>query len=371
MEKIKQYRGFQNAWWIVLITFTASLLSGALAVLGERWFPVKEMTFWLMLVSEAALAIPAALALIWAKAMTPYYSMKDIMGLHAFDPRILLILIALPICGQSYFTLAAWPANALLSGLFGDAQQMEQMSPGTLGQTAALFGALCILAPIFEELIFRGGIIHMLDRYGNVFAVLVSGAMFAMVHFNPSFIVIYFALGALLGLVRYVTGSVIPCMIIHMANNFVGFLQLVFLREFTKLAAAAPAPLIAEEVVLAIAFPLLLLWMLKILGVRVNFTKAYARPRFSVGALIFALIFSAACWFSAINDGAMGSLRYMRDAYESARDREYGGSTAPFHSTPYYGGGEDTQPYGYDDSLEEFFENFFGEYGGADYGSDW
>ena len=42
----------------------------------------------------------------------------------------------------------------------------------------------CIIAPIMEELLFRGLILQTLKRYGNVFAILVTSLLFALLHGN-------------------------------------------------------------------------------------------------------------------------------------------------------------------------------------------
>ena len=78
-----------------------------------------------------------------------------------------------------------------------------------------------IVAPISEELIFRGLILGKLKQYGNVFASIIVSLLFALIHGNlpqsiPTFIVSLF-----LCWVTLQSNSIIPAISIHMINNAV------------------------------------------------------------------------------------------------------------------------------------------------------
>ncbi|MCR1959716.1 CAAX protease self-immunity [Thomasclavelia cocleata] len=78
-----------------------------------------------------------------------------------------------------------------------------------------------IVAPISEELIFRGLILGKLKQYGDVFASIIVSLLFALIHGNlpqsiPTFIVSLF-----LCWVTLQSNSIIPAISIHMINNAV------------------------------------------------------------------------------------------------------------------------------------------------------
>ena len=78
-----------------------------------------------------------------------------------------------------------------------------------------------IVAPISEELIFRGLILGKLKQYGNVFTSIIVSLLFALIHGNlpqsiPTFIVSLF-----LCWVTLQSNSIIPAISIHMINNAV------------------------------------------------------------------------------------------------------------------------------------------------------
>jgi membrane protease YdiL (CAAX protease family) len=89
--------------------------------------------------------------------------------------------------------------------------------------TEAVVLTLCIsLCPgIAEELGFRGFILRCLEKDMSVpVAVLISSLLFGVLHFNVLQGVGASLLGVYLGFVTWRTGSVVPAMAAHAANNF-------------------------------------------------------------------------------------------------------------------------------------------------------
>ncbi len=79
-----------------------------------------------------------------------------------------------------------------------------------------------IVAPVVEELIFRGVILDGLQiRYGAKTAVIVSSLLFGLTHLIPWAIVNAFLLGFFFAWLRLKTGSLRLCMIAHAMYNSV------------------------------------------------------------------------------------------------------------------------------------------------------
>ena len=75
-------------------------------------------------------------------------------------------------------------------------------------------------APILEEIIFRGLICDRLRRgIPTWLAVAISAALFSLAHGQPVQMVYTFTMGLILGYIFVRTGSILPTIIIHMANN--------------------------------------------------------------------------------------------------------------------------------------------------------
>lgn len=89
----------------------------------------------------------------------------------------------------------------------------------------------CILAPIMEELLFRGLILQTLKRYGNVFAILVTSLLFALLHGNIPQSVPVFALSVIICYVVLKSGSILPGIAIHFLNNAFAIMEVSFLSD--------------------------------------------------------------------------------------------------------------------------------------------
>ncbi len=86
-----------------------------------------------------------------------------------------------------------------------------------------IYGAILkivIIAPVIEELIFRGVIMHGLMRnYSKFTAVFVSALMFALFHLNPWQFPATFILGIVLGILMLRTRNIYLCIVGHAINN--------------------------------------------------------------------------------------------------------------------------------------------------------
>ncbi len=101
---------------------------------------------------------------------------------------------------------------------------------------------ICMLAPLAEEVVFRGAVITALVEWGkkkfassdiaaaNMYkiewvAIVVGAMLFAIVHMNPAQIPHALIVGVLLGWIYVRTGSLVPCFIIHWINNSAAYVM--------------------------------------------------------------------------------------------------------------------------------------------------
>jgi membrane protease YdiL (CAAX protease family) len=84
----------------------------------------------------------------------------------------------------------------------------------------------CLLAPVGEELLFRGALFTWLrQRLSAPWTIAITSALFALIHGFPQILPLAFALGVAAGWVRERSGSTIPTIVAHVVNNvlMVGF----------------------------------------------------------------------------------------------------------------------------------------------------
>lgn len=182
------------------------------------------------------------------------YSGFSQMGYYLFEGALSIVSIAIPTfiiikaSGQrlDYFlpfnktkgkTLAALTVAGMAVCM------LAQIIPTILGINLSLFGidifsnldsetpvsaidfimsAICtaVLPALVEELAFRGLVLGALKKHGDMFAVIASSFLFAMLHGNFVQIPFAFIVGLVLGFVRVKTDSMLPAIMIHFSNNF-------------------------------------------------------------------------------------------------------------------------------------------------------
>lgn len=110
------------------------------------------------------------------------------------------------------------PVNAYWGEIFND---LFSMHYGLL----AAFIAVSIVAPLVEELLFRGIILRGFLKYYSVKkSIIVSALLFGIMHLNPWQFLGAFMFGILFGWWFVKTRSIIPCILGHALNNSLAFL---------------------------------------------------------------------------------------------------------------------------------------------------
>ena len=84
------------------------------------------------------------------------------------------------------------------------------------------FLMVCVLAPIFEELMFRKYLLRRLLPWGERFAVTATALCFALLHGNLSQMFYAFCVGLVLGKLAVYTGNIWQNIAIHSAVNLLG-----------------------------------------------------------------------------------------------------------------------------------------------------
>ena len=90
-----------------------------------------------------------------------------------------------------------------------------------MGSFWLTFAITVVLAPIVEEVIFRGVLFPAIKRrYGLVAGIVLSSLVFTLVHMNPIQMLSVLPLGVYLAIMYHRTGSIYPGMILHATWNF-------------------------------------------------------------------------------------------------------------------------------------------------------
>lgn len=95
-------------------------------------------------------------------------------------------------------------------------QLLDQINPVTTLIIAV------ILAPIFEELLFRKAVIDRTAKYGDGISIVFSGLLFGLFHGNFAQFAYAFFLGMFFGFIYLKTKNIMYPIILHILTNFLG-----------------------------------------------------------------------------------------------------------------------------------------------------
>lgn len=129
-----------------------------------------------------------------------------------------IILVFLFVIGlQNIMGIAMQPVEKFLEYL--GFSFLEASNIATLhGQSFSMIFYSVIVAPFCEEFIYRGILLHSLERYGKYFAIIISALIFGLMHGNAVQFPVAFVIGTVFGYItlKYSLGVSIA---IHILNN--------------------------------------------------------------------------------------------------------------------------------------------------------
>lgn len=184
----------------------------------------KERANWLHLSIANGIA---GLLTVAAGAVLAGFSLQAILQSLEFRARAIAPVI---FCALGLAILSNELGN-LLNSLQPISPEYTKMFDNLMSQN--LFGllfAVAVIAPVTEELIFRGVIQDGLQlTYRTQIAILTSAILFGLVHGLPWLILNAFLLGLFFSWLKLKTGSLGPGMLAHAVYNAVPF---VLTKEF-------------------------------------------------------------------------------------------------------------------------------------------
>jgi uncharacterized protein len=208
--------------FIVIGTFSAAVLGIAHAMDPTIKIsdPPDSLTIALTLVQDVCLVLAAVLTF---KIVFGRVRPAD-LGLR----RVARWGYALKMMAALY--LAFWIVAFVLEQIFGKPPDQQLVTDLKAEQSFAILAGYavltCVVAPICEEIFFRGFVFTTFARrLGPGWGAVLAGGIFGLIHApNPVLGLIALAvLGVALCLLYWTTQSIIPCMALHALNNSISF----------------------------------------------------------------------------------------------------------------------------------------------------
>ncbi len=201
--------------WIFILIARAVL---PVEVLVSNWFSAV----FSFVVYAASLAIIIAVPWRFSKNKTT----RDELGLRGLPTwtDVLLAPIGLVI---SLIVAAALTALLMLVLPNIDWQQTQEVGFSGLyaiGDYIAAFVCLVVLAPVVEEIMFRGWLYGKLRvRMSALPAILITSVLFGIMHGQMNVGVVVFAMSVAMCISRELTGTIWAGILIHMIKNGIAF----------------------------------------------------------------------------------------------------------------------------------------------------
>lgn len=103
---------------------------------------------------------------------------------------------------------------------------------------------ISVLAPVLEEVMFRGAIQGYIARtFGKPWlAILVAALIFGIYHWNPVQVVYATLLGIIFGWIYYITGSLLSVIVGHVLNNSIATFTMLFMSDVSEVEVSNSSP---------------------------------------------------------------------------------------------------------------------------------
>jgi membrane protease YdiL (CAAX protease family) len=214
---------------VALAIIITAGLAGA-AVYRTDWGTVAQtLAVGALLVGAYLLQV----AMVSTSAKYKGSALKPAVGLRSLPDAGRWTAIALASAVALRVLTAAYEAVVRALGfVVGGGVEIDRiLPPGPLG---ALLGALLLvlIAPLAEEIVFRGVLVPALSWHRNAwFGIVVSGALFSAVHLNGYSFLPLMLVGVTLGWLFVQSRSLWTAVVAHGAFNAIGLVAVMVLRK--------------------------------------------------------------------------------------------------------------------------------------------
>ena len=224
-------RRFSVVGWMLLLYYgLMTLLTGVtmwldMAAMSIRSFAAGDFSGyidWSVIEGNAwgyIAAIFVGFAILDAWKGKSFWHQEVLAKENSMKPVIFLCMLLFCMGAQMANSLWITLLEMLLMPFGKSVMSILEMVAGE-SDTFSMFLYASILAPLFEEILFRGYVLRALRPYGKRFSIVTSAILFGLFHGNLLQTPYAVLMGLVLGYVT-VEYSIVWAMLLHMFNNLV------------------------------------------------------------------------------------------------------------------------------------------------------
>lgn len=184
--------------------------------------------------------IPAGIAVLF---LALRFDLLELLGLkHPDWKRIGIVVLVGMVAIMILANLAGFITEPFLKHTFGEQNPQDavkMMLDAKVNNPKLLIGLAflaCIVAPICEEIVFRGYFYGLMKRYScRYFAAIITGLIFGLVHISIWSLAPLIVVGILLAIVYELSGSLWAPMICHCIFNSISTIYMIFFLDVNSL----------------------------------------------------------------------------------------------------------------------------------------
>jgi uncharacterized protein len=229
--RIRQYPTvLQAIHLVILYIFIQTLVDFPLAVID--YYRDSELLY--NPVKKILLGVSSVLFILWYGFKRTGNPLSEVFPLKKFNPLVILFLFLFFAGIQQLLNVVNNWIELVLPPPSWFWEMFDKIFENDYGFWGA-FMKVVVIAPIVEELIFRGVIMHGLMRnYSKGTAIFFSGLLFALFHMNPWQFSATFILGIILGWVMVRTRNIGLCIAGHGINNLLVLLSVTYSHQIAQ-----------------------------------------------------------------------------------------------------------------------------------------
>jgi len=156
------------------------------------------------------------------------FTLGQQLGKTNVSPSFIFAALAICLGLSGLTTLFIVPIEGLFNH-YGYTTLIDMGTSDTTYYYVSSFLYIVLIGPIMEELVYRGGILAGLRKYGDRFAIIISSLLFGVMHGNIAQFFFATLVGALLGYIYVKTNSLRISILIHVLNNLFALVLMDYL----------------------------------------------------------------------------------------------------------------------------------------------
>ncbi len=221
-EDEREKRWWRADWKLGEVFAALAVIFIPYNILGALLYYTRKELLFVSYIAYAALFCPLTAATVWFVLRRHRRGRKE-LGLQWAEPRRTLLAGGLGSISALALSYGAYGLVLLIfyivAGRLPSSGSEEISGMGT-GFLVLMFLCVVVLAPIFEEMFFRGLMYPALRRkLGARMAVFLNGLIFGALHFEPLFLISLVLVGMVLAYEYEKTDSLFAPMLTHSLYN--------------------------------------------------------------------------------------------------------------------------------------------------------